>query len=456
MVRRTLLLLGPSQVGKSALANLLATGSCDYESNKFELGDGIESCTVSPQCEDFTYSYQCLDNLGEYGLEDVIPTEDSSRIITRTIDFSVIDSAGAGDGSDNDSNILKLYEYLLKPDIEISCVLLVIKFPTLQDGKYKTIIQFYKQMLASIFQKNVVVVITHAPIKDPRWIKMMKKTGKNPAKAIEKVIQSLQDLLGLDYPIRHFALNVLADSDDMEDFLHTRDCRRKILEMCVDVPGFRPSRLNYPKPPVWKAKDNVKQEHLEQELMNLLQTIQDYVTAEAYQDRTARLDKVIDDHKKLLTGLDTDDLVVVNSMNVTGNQTAFWWTQRPFYIEAKCPIKEAIVSGANVLSKDIMENRVTGVVQSNWFSKLDATVMVMSTSRVRHAEDIAKWKSKCEKVELELNLERELFMSKAGRYDGEKQKKLQRQVKDINKQLAALRSETLTYEAVLQRIRAMA
>ena len=63
----------------------------------------------------------------------------------------MIDTAGAGDSGENDAdNMVALYKYLLEENIEISCVALVVKYPTLADHQYKSIIGFYKKMLSTV------------------------------------------------------------------------------------------------------------------------------------------------------------------------------------------------------------------------------------------------------------------------------------------------------------------
>ena len=58
MVRRVILLVGPTQVGKSSVANFLIDSIVDADKNKLKVGYGTESCTQQPQCENFTYSYE--------------------------------------------------------------------------------------------------------------------------------------------------------------------------------------------------------------------------------------------------------------------------------------------------------------------------------------------------------------------------------------------------------------
>ena len=149
VVRRVILLLGPTQVGKSSVANFLINSIVNDGRNKLAVGDGTESCTQQPQCESFTYTYQV--NMEEKVTSLIYSTPPSLTVHLQYAEFSVIDTAGAGDSEEKDpENMVELYKYLLEENIEISCVVLVVRYPTLADRQYKSIINLYKKMLSTV------------------------------------------------------------------------------------------------------------------------------------------------------------------------------------------------------------------------------------------------------------------------------------------------------------------
>lgn len=58
---KTILLIGPSQMGKSTLANFLLNEEVNAKKNRFAIGIGTQSTTTVPQSEILTFTSTTLE-----------------------------------------------------------------------------------------------------------------------------------------------------------------------------------------------------------------------------------------------------------------------------------------------------------------------------------------------------------------------------------------------------------
>lgn len=64
---KTILLVGPSQNGKSTLGNFLLQGEILMRDlNRFPMGDGMTSCTNHPSSAEIEWNYERIDFGGHY------------------------------------------------------------------------------------------------------------------------------------------------------------------------------------------------------------------------------------------------------------------------------------------------------------------------------------------------------------------------------------------------------
>lgn len=77
--------------------------------------------------------------------------EGLAKEVTLSESLRIMDTPGVGDNKNmEEQNMLALYEELAKPEFEISCIVLVIRFPTLVTDAYKSNLRFYKRIFPQV------------------------------------------------------------------------------------------------------------------------------------------------------------------------------------------------------------------------------------------------------------------------------------------------------------------
>ncbi|CAH6420381.1 Hypothetical protein UVM_LOCUS134 [uncultured virus] len=116
---RTVILVGPTQNGKSALGNLLVGHAV------FDVGTGLTSCTRLPSCVDMDWR-------------------------GRKAGIRIVDTAGTGDTEQREAEkMLELYRLLVDmhdSERPLCCVLIVCKYPSVLNDEYRKNLAFYRDL----------------------------------------------------------------------------------------------------------------------------------------------------------------------------------------------------------------------------------------------------------------------------------------------------------------------
>ena len=149
--------------------------------------------------------------------ENLPKTQDVSRMSFRDEVsgkiFTVIDTPGLNESKSCDlKHMMEVVEILQTVDRVIACVF-VVKFDSQIDAQYKATIQYYRNFLPSLFERNVIIVMTDYRT-DARSEKLRKKQGVDVDLIKHNTVREIVESGSLAYDPLVFTINCLPLDDE--------------------------------------------------------------------------------------------------------------------------------------------------------------------------------------------------------------------------------------------------
>ena len=382
----SVLLIGSTGNGKSSLGNFLLDPSDEHILGKNKVF--VTARSNKPQ----TQLVQC----------------ECDRVLNPSL--QVIDTPGLNESATKDlSHMIQIVKKLRELKSITACIF-CIKFDSKIDAQYKATIAYYRKLLPSLFEGNVIIVLTNFPT-DRRSALIRERQGVDVntivCNAQNEIVKS--GSLAFNPPV--FLIDTLPISE--EERRYSERCRLSILDYIRQ--SFRPicvKKLYVAKTPALKEIDEQEIKRLDGEIHGYNMRLKEVTKGAAEvldkieedQKQAAKLRGEIRSIEALLHEKDSEETVTVGTWNL---KTSWKWFQsqtQPFEITSEYPIVKAISWDNGHLEWKSFQwfrepARAYGEVKGKWFRGLYATVNLVAEKRIRYKKEIES----CKKMLTEKN-----------------------------------------------------
>ena len=410
--RMNLLLIGSAGNGKSSLGNFLLNCPCTKvaeaagviaaddgdENSRNESGEEFSfkeifqtACTNYPQ----TASVQV-----EHNLEGRTP-------------LAVMDTPGLNEGAEKDlSHMIEIVREVKNLGSITACILCV-KFDSKIDAQYRATIAYYRKLLPTLFERNVVIVLTNFLMDE--YSEKRRRRQKISVDAIVKDTQrEVKEIGDLRFEPQVFLIDSLPSTN---------------MELSISEKN-RESMLDY----IQKSLDPVKIEDMtvaktialqlrdEKEISSLDGEIHGYNTRlqEANEAAKGVLEKIEHKQKKVssLKGdiqrlkaeskeKDSEAMMTTKMWSVEDSWKWFQWQSKSFEVASAWPVvKYTRWDNGHLEWKDFQldkeKGEARGRVEGKWFRGLYANLTLLSQKRVVFKGEIEKLEAEVTSLENKL------------------------------------------------------
>ena len=321
-----------------------------------------------------------------------------------SLSLQVIDTPGLNDRDAKDlSHMIDLVETLNRLESIAAC-LFCIKFDTKIDAQYKYTAAYYKKLLPSLFEGNVIIVLTNFPT-DQRSMRMRDVQGMDVDAIIRNAQEEIVDSTNLAFTPQVFLIDSLPMSE--EERRTSLSCRSSIIDYIQQ--SLRPiwiKELYVAKTRALKERDDKEIKELDgeihgynnrlKEVNRKAEKILDEI--EQAQKEATEMRRVIQNIKAQLHEKDSGQRVTVRTWNLETSWKWFQWQTRSFDITADYPIVDYTRWDNGHLSwkqfhwsKD--PGRAYGKVVGEWFRGLYANVTLITEKRIKYKWDVEMYKN---------------------------------------------------------------
>jgi hypothetical protein len=451
-----LLLIGVSQSGKSTLGNFLVNDRVWAENlaPPFLMGGGIRSCTTVVQQAFVDYVH--LEELAD------------QKIIEETkVKIRIIDTPGVGDTNDSEGQAAIMhmfYQQLCKISEEkqdISCAVLVMKISTLFDAQCKKNLIFYQKLFRDLFQRNIVIVVTHMS-ENARGKMMYTGEGNDIAARLRSLQEEVKVTLGLHQDHNIPTIPIESICLDEPDIKNAQDARRFLFDRCRQVSGMSLSTSEFPKPPIWLEEDLILVKQLEGEKTGLLsgidlsqgRRIECCHTCKSRMDDVEKSKTKLADLEKDLDLINNEGRVVMLEQTYSDTWHYFFRSTKHFDVSTPFAITNFAVSGGEVNYETKQIDHVKGTFRGGLWRNLHATLTLSTTNKLMYATLIRDKKHAVRDQRIILDGKRDLF-DQVQTSEKEEQKLLDMLIEQLEKnkvERKKLRRDFLSIQEIKERL----
>ena len=316
-----------------------------------------------------------------------------------TVNWTIVDTPGLNESSVKDlHHMIQVIESVNEMKGVQACII-VIKFSSKIDAQYKATLQYYSKLLPSLFERNVLIVVTDFAT-DPRSVKLREKQSIDVDQVFRDTVREVVDNANLSYTPEIFGIDCLPmDSSERENNLHERD---GILEYISELQPLNSVSLQVAKTDKIKADDEKKIESFEGEITGYNKRLQqtNEKAKEALQKTQTKeqeitdIDRDLERLQSLVNILDSSDTVIANSWNLE-KKWKIWPQSQTFEVKSKWPIcntQRRTNGHCEWYDYKETEYAVSGKVKGRFFRGLYATVELHTQKRLKYQHDIKAMK----------------------------------------------------------------
>ena len=456
-----LLLIGSTGVGKSSLGNFLldsAPSASDEDDSPYVAwprpgadpreGDGQKFRTARTNNPETR----------------TVKFESPSKKLQKWPRLIVIDTPGLNEGPDKDlSHMIEIVK-VVKLVGSITACILCVKFESKIDTQYKTTIAYYAKLLPTLFEKNVVIVMTNFLCNDDA-IMMREAQGIDVTTIVRNTVREVVESAKLraDPPV------FLIDSVPLykKDLPRSERDRQSILDYTQTLDPISIKDMTVAKTTELINYDKIKIGSLEGEvrgystrLQQVNQAVASVLTEiEKKEEKVANIHAALQQKKHELRDKDSVVLVPSQSWNLCNSWKWFQWQSESFSISSSWPIaKYSRWDNGHLnwvkFSVDEKNGFAHGKVQGEWFRGLYASLTLLTEKRVMYKEEIACLKEEIESHEeslKELTSALEKYKAKHSKHSEEIQL-LNIFIQQQNERKEHLLAEYMTIDEALERL----
>ena len=349
------------------------------------------------------------------GMNKVFRTARSSKPETQLVQcaydrlvnpsLQVIDTPGLNESASKDLSHMIQIVKKLKELKSITACIFCIKFESKIDAQYKATVAYYRRLLPSLFEGNIIIVLTNFPT-DRRSVLLREKQGVDVNAIICDAQDEIVDIGNLSFNPPVFLIDSLPLSE--EERRTSENCRSSILGYIKQ--SLQPiwiKELYVAKTPALKELDEKEIKRLDGEIhgynMRLKEVNKEDEKVlddiEQVQKEAAELRGEIRSIEAELQEKDSTKTVTVKTWNL---QTSWKWFRsqtESFVVTAEYPIVDVTQwDNGHLTWKEFEWSEVPGhahgTVEGKWFRGLYATVNLLAEKRVRYEKRVKFCKNK--------------------------------------------------------------
>lgn len=391
---RTILLIGSTGSGKSALGNCLLNGPSKKLSDRqvFAVGRGHMPQTQRVQKE-----------RGRFTRGDGNPT----------IPLQVIDTPGLNESDVEDlTHMIDVIQALQETE-EITACVLCVNFNSQIDAQYKATVGYYRRLLPRLFEVNVVVVFTNYSV-NPYDVRKRKQEGIKTDEVMRNSVAAIVNAGEMTYEPVYFCIDSLPLEEDAKDWECTIKSREAILKYIGRLRGTRTQHCIVAKTPALKEHDNKRVAELKGLIHGYNEKMQ-----QRNEKAAGILDKIETNKKKAMhlkadqgdvqaklvcMDMDTEQLVPAKQWTLPHNWKDLKSQSVPFNLCSEWSVEDVDKWDNGDLKWEItrkgksVSGRVTGKLMCGVF----ANVTLLTTKKSKNDEEIKELREKKQKISKDL------------------------------------------------------
>lgn len=377
-----LLLIGSTGSGKSCLGNFLVDTS---EENLF----------------DKQHFKVAKANMPETQYVSAVPCQHKDN------KYLVIDTPGLNESDVSDlKHMIQIVEHLQKVKSIMACVL-VVRFNTKIDAQYKATVQYYRRLLPSLFERNVIIVMTDYA-SDSRSIFLRERQGIDVHEIKRNTLREIVIHGSLEYDPLIFLIDCLP-IDDEERKLNIK-IRSAIFSRFASQTPFPTESLMVAKTAFLRSEDREKIKSYEGEITGYNKRLQQ-VNAKAAEalEKIQKREEMVTEKEKLLTILqrdlkdkDSPELTNIGGLAISKEWKLFQWISKCF--EKTVPIKiESVDKWTNGRCEwseyEQTDYSVKGKLEGQFMRGIYASITLQTSKRTKYAEEISSLEKQIRELE---------------------------------------------------------
>ena len=394
----TVLLIGSTGNGKSTLGNYLLAMGANDKSERFATAKDNKPQTQNVQSDELAITDPAL----KYS----------------SVHITVIDTPGLNESDVEDlKHMIGIIEELEKRG-EIGACILVVKFNAKIDAQYKKTIEYYSQLLPSLFEKNVFVVMTDFAT-DHRTVAIRERDGIDVDRISENAAKEIIRSSNMKYDdLMVFKIDCLPF--DAQEKAYSEDVRNTIVEYVAQLQPIKLEELMVAKTTYVTQIDNEQIKKHEGEINGYKQRLIDInresaVALNTIQEKesiVANLQSKIDLIERQLKEKDTHQLVTAASWSIDA-EWKFCKTQKH-----GCELKsEWRIANVKTWTNDrckwsdvwVTKHTFKGKVKGRFSRGLYANVILEVEKRTKYATEIHELRNQLEAATYEHQSEEEVL-----------------------------------------------
>ena len=376
--------------------------------------------------------------------------------------LTLIDTPGLNESAKHDlSHMIDIILNLSELGHVKACVF-VIKFNAKIDAQYKATIQYYSKLLPSLFDKNVLIVMTEYAT-DKRSEEIRARQGVDVEQIKRNTIRELCENANMPYTPILFLIDCLPFDNEERSF--SLGVRNAILQYIHQLEPTFVNDISVAKTAYLKEKDEKTIEHLEGEVNGYNERLQEanQESKEALKETQKKEREVTKATEKLerlksnLKDKDKPDTVVAETWQIEEPWKLMCWLSRDFKVTSPwkvANVKKWTNSKCSFTNYEEDEYSASGRVEGHFMRGLYASVELQTQKREKYAKDIKDLKEEIAEAKNELERVEKIRDEMQDKYKehSDKIEILQKYIEQKREQITSLSSDVMTLEEALQRL----
>ena len=311
--------------------------------------------------------------------------------------FTVIDTPGLNESAWKDlRHMIDIVKYLRTLESVGACVLCT-KFDAKIDEQYKATIAYYSKLLPTLFEGNVVVVMTDLAT-DERSVKLRQIKGTDEEQMKENAIAEIKTIAGLSYRPQLFTIDGLPVSDEEREI--SMKTRKAILDYIAELRPIPTADLVVAKTEHLKHIDDKECSKIHGEIGGYnkrLKQANDRAaeTLSKIENEEVRKSELVAELSNLRAELqlkDSGDLVIAEHWGLSREWKLFRWLSENVDITSQWKIanvKKWTNGKCEWSNEEVAEKHFKGKLQGSFMRGLYASLTLETTKRDKYAIEIA-------------------------------------------------------------------
>lgn len=379
--------------------------------------------------------------------------------------LTIIDTPGLNEGPKEDiKHMINIVEKLQQQE-KIQAVIFVVKFNAKIDQQYRDTIKYFSQLRPSLFSNNSIIIMTDY-LTDQYSILRRQHQKMDGEKIISNVKEEIKKCCGIWYDPIVLALDCLPLPHDHEEVAKSKQMRNVILSLIFSQRSVSTKDIQIAKTKSILDEDakfirqyqgeiegyNARLKQVNKELEAVLTEVQEKRTI------ISSIDRKLDNYEKRLKEKDSDDLITARVWSIDSTWKWFRRIKSNFEINSEWDIvhveqwDNGHCTWKNIVKED---KKVSGVARGHFMRRLYARVTLVTTKKLKYADDIKKIKQSSElKREKQAKAEKELQEKCDASKDMEDTiKDLTAFIKDREKLMSQYSNEVMTLEEAHEKMK---